>query len=78
MARDYLAIPGSSCLAKWSFSMAARTNDCCRWQLKSTKFEGLQRLRSAYQDGHLKAVEEASMQIKANFSLDSGIDDDLE
>jgi len=27
MARDYLAIPATTCIAEWSFSLSARTDD---------------------------------------------------
>ena len=48
MARDYMAIPGSTCLAERSFSMSARTDDVRRRQMDGVKFGSLQRLRSAY------------------------------
>ena len=70
MARDYMAIPGSTCLAERSFSMSARTDDVRRHQIDSNKFGALQRLRSAYQDGRLEAVNEAWMEINPDFSLD--------
>ena len=55
-------IPGSTCLAKRSFSMSARTDDdVCHRQIDSNRFGALQRLRSAYQDGHLEAINEAWM-----------------
>jgi hypothetical protein len=36
----------------------------------SKKFGALQRLRAAYRDGRLKAVQEAWMEIGANFDID--------
>ena len=70
MARDYMAIPASSCLAERSFSMSARTDDVRRRQMGSKKFGALQRLRAAYCDGRLKAVQEAWMEIDADFDID--------
>jgi hAT family C-terminal dimerisation region len=67
MARDYMAIPGSSCVAERSFSMAARTDDVRHRQMKAEKFTGLQRLRSAYHDGRLQAVTEAWMHVEPDF-----------
>jgi hypothetical protein len=70
MARDYMAIPGSTCLAERSFSMSARTDDVRRRQMGGEKFGALQRLRSAYRDGRLEAVQEAWMEISPDFDLD--------
>ena len=74
MARDYMAIPGSTCLAERSFSMSARTDDVRRRQIDGDKFGALQRLRSAYRDGRLEAVNEAWMEIDPDFSIE--IDND--
>ena len=70
MARDYMAIPGSTCLAERSFSMSARTDDVRRRQMDGVKFGSLQRLRSAYRDGRLEAVKEAWMEIGPSFDID--------
>ena len=53
MARDYLAIPATTCIAERSFSLSACTDDPRRRQMKKTKFGGLQKLRAGYQDGRL-------------------------
>ena len=74
MARDYMAIPGSTCLAERSFSMSARTDDVRRRQIDGDKFGALQQLRSAYRDGRLEAVNEAWMEIDPDFSVE--IDND--
>ena len=74
MARDYMAIPGSTCLAERSFSMSARTDDTRRRQMDSGKFGALQRLRSAYRDGRLEALKEAWIEIDPCFGLDSDSD----
>lgn len=59
IARDYLAIPGSSCLAERSFAMSARIVEARRRQMGAEHFAALQRLRAAYRDGRLEAVNEA-------------------
>ena len=70
LAHNYLAIPASTCLAERSFSMSAQTDDCCRCQMGSEKFGGLQCLRSGYHDGRLEAVNEAWMEIDPDFEID--------
>ena len=50
--------------------MSAWTDDVRCHQIDSNKFGALQRLRSAYQDGHLEAINEAWMEINPDFSLD--------
>jgi hypothetical protein len=74
MARDYLAIPGSSALAERSFSLSGRTDDPRRRQMDAEKFGAIQRLRGAYRDGRLKAREEAWLEIDPDFNFDSGTD----
>ena len=64
-----MAIPGSTCLAERSFSMSARTDDVRRRQMRGEKFGALQRLRSAYRDGRLEAVNEAWMEINPDFEM---------
>ena len=74
MVRDYLVIPGSTCLAEQSFSMSARTDDVWQRQMGGEKFGAVQRLRSAYCDGHLEAVREAWLEIDPDFSMDAEMD----
>jgi hypothetical protein len=50
--------------------MSARTDDCRRRQMGGEKFGGLQRLRSAYRDGRLEAVNEAWIEIDPDFGID--------
>ena len=50
--------------------MSARTDDVQRRQMDGNKFGALQQLRSAYQDGHLEAVNEAWMEIDPDFNLE--------
>ncbi|KIL55348.1 hypothetical protein M378DRAFT_46105, partial [Amanita muscaria Koide BX008] len=59
MARDYLAIPASTCLAERSFSMSALTDTARRRQMGTENFSALQRLRAGYCDGRLKSINEA-------------------
>lgn len=70
MARDYIAIPASSCLSEWSFSMSGHTDrDPTHQQIEANKFAGLQRLKAAYQDGQLNATKEAWMQTLISIVL---------
>jgi hypothetical protein len=50
--------------------MSAWTDDCRCRQMGSEKFGGLQRLRSAYRDGRLEAVNEAWTEIGPEFGID--------
>ena len=74
MACDYLAIPGSSCLAEWSFSMSACTDDVWRQQIDGKKFGDLQWLRSVYHDARLEALNKAWMEIDPDFEWDNNTD----
>lgn len=76
MARDYLAIPGSSVLAERAFSLSGRTDrDPTRRTMGGDKFGALQRLKSAYLDGRLSARDEAWMQMGADFAFNTEFDD---
>ena len=75
IARNYLAIPGSSCLVEHAFSLSARTDTARRGQIEKMKFGGLQRLRGAYSDGRLQACKEAWMAIDADFDYNSDDED---
>jgi len=66
-----MAIPGSTCLAERSFSMSARTDDVRRRQMGAEKFGAVQRLRSAYCDGRLEAIQEAWMEVDPDFSMNN-------
>jgi hypothetical protein len=76
MARDYMAIPGSTCLAERSFSMSARTDDARCHAIHANKFGGLQRLRSAYRDGRLKAQSEAWLEIDPDMTFNVDTEDE--
>jgi hypothetical protein len=69
MARDYLAIPATTCIAERSFSLSARTDDPRRRQMKKTKFGGLQKLRAGYQDGRLSAEGEIMEKYIGDFDF---------
>ena len=70
MARDYLAIPATTCIAERSFSLSARTDDLRRRQIKKVKFGGLQKLRAGYLDGRLSVQSEVLQKYMGDFSFD--------
>ena len=70
MARDYLAIPGSSCLAEHTFSLSGHTDDPQRRQMTAERFGAIQRLRGAYWDGQLEPFQDAWMDVEAEFTED--------
>jgi hypothetical protein len=70
MARDYLAIPATTCIAERSFSLSARTDDPRRRQMKKTKFGGLQKLRAGYLDGRLSVEGEIMEKYMGDFDFD--------
>lgn len=59
MAKDYLAIQGSSVPSERAFSLAGMDSTKRRNALKSDIFEALQILKSAYRNGLLSAQVEA-------------------
>jgi hypothetical protein len=59
MAQDYLAIQGSATPSKCTFSSGEITGCSCQNKLKPNVFEGLQLLKSAYQNGHISATTQA-------------------
>jgi hypothetical protein len=69
MARDYLAIPATTCIAERSFSLSARTDDPRRRQMKKMKFGGLQKLRAGYLDGHLSVEGEIMEKYIGDFDF---------
>ena len=56
MARNYLAIPATTCIAEHSFSLSARTDNPQRRQMQKAKFGGLQKLWAGYMDGRLNVA----------------------
>jgi hAT family C-terminal dimerisation region len=72
MARDYLAIPATSCIAECSFSMAGHTDDPCRGSMHPLKFCSLQKLHVGYLDGQINVDSEIMMKYIGNFDFDEG------
>jgi hypothetical protein len=70
MARDYLAIPATTCIAEHSFSLSARTDDPRRRQMNKVKFGGLQKLRARYMDGRLSVEGEIMQKYIGDFDFD--------
>ena len=71
MARDYLAIPATTCIAERSFSLSARTDDPQRRQMNKVKFGGLQKLRAGYLDGRISADDEVTKKYVGDFRFDA-------
>lgn len=59
MARDYLAIQGSSVPSERAFSSGGLTGTSLRNQLNPSTFEALQILKSAYKNEHISAAQES-------------------
>jgi hypothetical protein len=64
MARDYLAIQGSSVPSERAFSSGGLTGTSLRNRLSPAIFEALQILKSAYRNGHISAAQEAKGHIQ--------------
>jgi hypothetical protein len=65
MARDYLAIQGSSTAAERAFSSGTLTGTKLRNRLSAKFFEVLQLLKSGYRNGHISAGESAANRMEA-------------
>ena len=76
MARDYLAIPGTSCIAERSFSLSGRTDDPRRRRMDGVKFGSLQKVRAAYNDGRLDADLEEIRKYAGDFTYEDSYKDD--
>lgn len=76
MARDYLAIQGSSVASERAFSGGGLTATARRNRLKSLIFEALQILKSAYKNGHLSATREVEEMIRELNAIRSDVEDD--
>ena len=63
MACDYLAIQGSATPSEWSFSGGGITGTSNCNSLSVSCFEALQLLKSAYQNGHIAALDEAAKHL---------------
>ncbi len=78
MARDYIGIPGSSCLSERSFSISGCTDlDPLHGQMGAERFGDLQRLKAAYCGGRLKVEEEAWLAIDPDFGYMSDVEIDM-
>lgn len=63
MACDYLAIQGSATLSECAFSWGGITGTASCNRLTPEAFEVLQILKSAYQNGHIVAAEDAAKHL---------------
>ena len=77
MARDYLAIQGSSMPSERTFSSSGITDHSQRNRLTPEVFEALQLLKSAYRNEHIKAAAEAAVHVEHHASSTDITDDDL-
>jgi hypothetical protein len=65
LARDYLAIQGSSTPSERAFSSGGIMGTACRNRLFTETFEALQILKSAYRNGHIVVVHQAAQHVDA-------------
>ena len=63
IARDYLAVQGSSVPSKRAFSSGGLTGTRLRGRLSPDIFEALQVLKSGYRNGHIGAAEQHYKEI---------------
>jgi hAT family C-terminal dimerisation region len=68
MARDYLAIQGSSVPSERAFSSGGLTGTSLCNRLTPAILEALQILKSAYKNHHISAVEEAEGHIQLHLA----------
>jgi hypothetical protein len=76
IARDYLAVQGSSVPSKHAFSSGGLTGTRLRGRLAPWTFEALQILKSGYQNGHIGAAEQAEAHYNAIMEVINIVDDD--
>lgn len=75
IARDYLAIQGSSVPSKCAFSSGGLTGTRLRARLSPQVFEALQILKSAYRNGHIVAAKQAEAYYSAMMEVLEVLDD---
>ena len=75
MARDYLLIPGSSCLAECAFSLSGCTDDPQHHQMTAERFSAIQRLQGAYWDGQLEPFRDAWLDAPAPIGVGAGAEE---
>lgn len=63
IARDYLAIQGSSTPSERAFSGGGITGTPARNRLSVASFEALQLLKIAYRNGHIAAADNADKHL---------------
>jgi hypothetical protein len=68
IARDYLAIQGSSVPSERAFSGGGLTDTKSRNSLSPETFEALQILKSCYKDGLMKVDEEVAVHERKSFA----------
>jgi hypothetical protein len=76
MARDYLAVQGSSVPSERAFSGGGLTGTRLRGRLSPQVFGALQILKSAYRNGHIGAAEQAEAAIREVLEVISDDNDD--
>ena len=76
VARDYLAIQGSSVPSECAFSSGGLTGTRLCGRLNPRMFEALQILKSGYQNGHIGAAEQAEAHYNAMMDVINILEDD--
>lgn len=69
MARDYLAVQGSSTPSERAFSSGGITDTPRRNRLTPKLFEALQVLKSAYRNRHITALHQAAQHVDVLIAL---------
>ena len=77
MAWDYLAIQGSATPLEHAFSSGGITGCTWRNRLQPAVFEGLQLLKSAYQNGHLSAGTQVACHAEVSIDSDEEMGDNF-
>lgn len=72
--RDYLAIQGSSVASERAFSSGRLTRTYLRNRLKTTTFEALQIVKSAFRNGVLNASNEVAAHVAAEWDFGGLVD----
>ena len=70
MARYYLAIPATSCIAENSFSMSGCTDDPFQGSMHPLKFGSLQKLHAGYLDGQINVDSEIMIKYISDFDFE--------
>jgi hypothetical protein len=78
IARDYLAIQGSSVPSERAFSSGGLTGTRLRGRLSPDIFEALQVLKSGYRNGHIGAAEQAEQHYKEIMEVLNVLEDEDE